>query len=281
MRHPVYQADASLFLSRPEPARIDSVAPSSPNDLFHPARRPCNIYRGPRSQLGISVSYRTLRTMAKPLTMASLAMASGCFYPSDTLCSSPSPYITLYALFLSLARTLSLSLCIEAPTLAPFPSVSFRVYTSTVSCFHRLDLSSPLPTSFYFLERAPSIRLSPSPFPFADSRFSDSPSLSPVPSAPAASSSSPRGSVKCKRPGPKPTTRSLAPALSEHLPPSANLPTGTTAAGDIVMIFPQAVCRVKHCPSNGLRFGLTLFLGASRKRDFREIWKHRGYIEAD
>lgn len=139
-------------------------------------------------------------------------------------CSSPSRYITLYAppsLSITLPpphprRPFSLFLSVYtrhgvllAPSRSFYPSAHQPSFSSTPSLPVSLCFSLSLPLSG---------RVSPIPRPF------------PRPPQLAASLSGPRGSVKCKRPGPKPTKRSLAPALTEHLPPSATLPSGSTSA---------------------------------------------------
>lgn len=59
--------------------RLYLVASSPPNDLFYSSLSLSEIYLEPviRSRPGIGAPYRTPRTMARSLTMASLAMASG------------------------------------------------------------------------------------------------------------------------------------------------------------------------------------------------------------
>lgn len=107
-------------------------------------RPPCNIYIYihihipwlPRSQLGIGVSYRTLGTMARPLTMASLAMASGC---SLSLCLRPTPLYTPLSLSLFASSTHPL-----------FPFSPFSLFLSLY--IHRL----PPSRSSFFLPSSPS-----------------------------------------------------------------------------------------------------------------------------
>jgi len=62
-------------------ARIDRasrpVASSPPNDLFYSSLKYIPSQASTRSWPGVGASYRTPRTIARRLTMASLAMASG------------------------------------------------------------------------------------------------------------------------------------------------------------------------------------------------------------
>lgn len=71
--------------------------------------------------------------------------------------------------------------------------------------------------------------------------------------------------MKCKRPGSKLTKRSLAPALTEHLPPSTTLPTGNDSGSGIVMIFPRArVYRVVNRSSDHRSIGQPFYGFSSR-----------------
>lgn len=130
------------------------------------------------------------------------------------------------------------SLSLSASSTHPlFPFSPFSLFLSLY--IHRLPPSRSSfflpssPSTFIFLNSPPpSPPVSPS-FLTTYLRIYDSPSLSlslslPPRSLPLlyASLSIPRGSVKCKRSGSKPTKRSLAPALTEHLPPSSTIPTG-------------------------------------------------------
>lgn len=115
--------------------------------------------RSVRSQLGIGVSYRTLRTMARPVTMASLAMASGC---SLSLYLPLFLTLSLYHPLHALPRSLSCSLALRRALVSPPSLLSlcfFACIHVTVSCFfHPLDLSFFPPPTFIFLN-LPSLSL--------------------------------------------------------------------------------------------------------------------------